>query len=756
MGLLDWLNARRMRIESAGQQAPLAAPAAAGPLQLYRAGRRDEAAQAAGAALALDEGHTEGLMVQALLAQDGGQHARAAEGFERIVGVQPAHIDAWVGLGRARAAAGRRPAALAALEKAREIDARHPGLLAELALLAVAGGDVAGAQELLAKARAQGDSRLAQAHFQVARALLGQSNTRDAAVHLRLAVAGDDSHAAAHADLGAVLRDLGNTDQAARHLERALQLQQDLPLAAYNLALLRIDARRWGDAIGLLQQYLATAPSDADAHYWLGNAAMGLGDAALARKHYTGALRADARHVQARWGQVMAQIQAVHKDAGGQSQAITAFSAQLDKAAAWFRANPRDGFRAVGAQQPYYLAYVAQDHRQLLGRYGTLCASLMGAWARKVGVPAPAAAGARARLKVGIVSAHIHSHSVWHALLRGWVEHLDARRFELHLFHTGAARDQETQWAARHASLHYALGDWTAWAKALSDGRFDVLLYPEIGMDPTTVRLSALRLARVQLAGWGHPITTGLPTMDGYISAQGFEPEQAASHYTERLLALPRLGCAYRPYGTRPAQVDRAAWDIAPQDHLLLCPGQVFKYAPQDDALWIDIARRCQPCKLVFFRQQGDPLADLLEQRLRDAFAAAGMDFGQSVRFIPWQSQEGFFGLLHEADLMLDSVGFSGFNTAMQAVECGTPIVAWEGGQMRARFASAILQALELDQWVARSPQEFAALAQRLCADPGLRRQVRDHIMAHRTRLYDDRATVEALGQQLLALAGQP
>ena len=152
-------------------------------------------------------------------------------------------------------------------------------------------------------------------------------------------------------------------------------------------------------------------------------------------------------------------------------------------------------------------------------------------------------------------------------MLRGWVEHLDRARFELHLFHTGLLQDGETRWAAGQVDrLQQGLGDWTAWAKAVSDARLDVLVYPEIGMDATALRLASLRLARVQLASWGHPLTSGLPTLDGYLSAEAFEPEGAQRHYTEKLYPLPGLGCSYAPYGTRAQAPDLAQWGIAPGD----------------------------------------------------------------------------------------------------------------------------------------------------------------------------------------------
>jgi predicted O-linked N-acetylglucosamine transferase (SPINDLY family) len=117
-----------------------------------------------------------------------------------------------------------------------------------------------------------------------------------------------------------------------------------------------------------------------------------------------------------------------------------------------------------------------------------------------------------------------------------------------------------------------------------------VLLYPEIGMDATTVRLASLRLARVQLASWGHPITTGLPTLDGYLSAQALEPAGAAAAYREALLLLPRLGCSYVPFRTPAAPVDVADFGVMPADRVLVCAGAPPKYGSRYDELWIEVA----------------------------------------------------------------------------------------------------------------------------------------------------------------------
>jgi protein O-GlcNAc transferase len=597
-------------------------------------------------------------------------------------------------------------------------------------------------------------SRTAEARFHLGNLHCSQGRLDDAEGAYRDALRLRPAYADALNNLGSLLRDTGRVAEAERALSDAVRLRPHFAEAHFNLGTLFVDLRRYSEAAGHLRSSLAVDPKQADAQYWLGNASMGLGDSRTACAAYEAAIQLDAGHARARWGLVMAQVPPVIDADAAPGAAAAAFTRELGKAAAWLDAQkPKDVHAIVGAQQPFYLAYVEGNHREALSEYGQLCTGLMSHWAASVGLPAPSTSSG-AHCRVGIVSSHIHNHSVWNAIVRGWVEHLDPKRFELHLFHTGSVEDGETAWAERRVStLHRGSRDWSQWARLLCDARLDVLLYPEIGMDATTVRLACLRLARVQLASWGHPMTTGLPTLDGYLSAEAFEPAGAAAAYREALFLLPRLGCSYRPFRTAAAVVDVADFGVAPTDRVLVCAGAPPKYGPRYDALWIEVAKQCRPCKLIFFRSAPPMLGEVFERRLAAAFARAGVDFASHVRFVPRLSQEKFFGLLARSHAMLDSPGFSGFNTAMQAIECGCPIVAWEGEAMRSRFASAILRQMGLDECVANDPATFVARAARLCNDKTYAEELRGRIAARREPLFGDRGTVDALGELLSKLS---
>lgn len=757
--MLRWLRARVSadrgpQSQTAGRQAGAellaASPTPGSMAGCYASGQLAEASALIESALSANTLDREALSLEARIAMELGRPNDAISSLARLIAAAPDDASAQALLSAALRTTGRKREAADALQRSLALDPGNSDALVQSALESVVAKRSDQALHLLTIAAGKQPAP-PEAHFHLGNLHREQGRFAEAQQAYRQALATRPGYVDALNNLGLLLKDQGRFSEAKLSLARAVHLRPSMAHAQSSLGALLLDTREFSAAVVHLKASLQSDARQPSVHYWLGNAWMGAGDADAAIKAYQGAVRLDGNDVRARWGVVMAQVPPVLSWGVTQQAGADAFLRELAKLKAWLRAkNPPLAHRAVGAQQPYYLAYVAGNHRDAMREYGGLCVNLMSGWVRQVGVPKPVAA-MRGRCKVGIVSSHVHDHSVWNAVVRGWVQHLDPAKFELHLFHTGSAEDEQTRWAAqRVAKLHRAVGEWPAWAKVISDSRMDVLLYPEIGMDATTLRLASLRLARRQFASWGHPITTGLPTIDGYLSAAAFEPDDAQAHYTETLHPLPGIGCCYKAFGTRHASESLEGLGLSTKEPFFLCAGTPFKYSPAHDALWVEIAQRCAPCKLVFFHAKPDSLSSRLQDRLERAFAESGLNFRASVLFLPWQNQSMFFSLLSHCRALLDSPGFSGFNTAMQALECGAPVVAWEGASMRSRFASGILRQIGLDEWVAQDAASYVDLAIRLCRDPAALASYRQQLVAARSSVFDDSRPVHALGRLLL------
>jgi len=690
---------------------------------------------------------------------DLGDSVGAVRAFEAAAKLRPDQAVEQANLGVALTAAGDLPRALQVLERALKLDANSVPALSACGTVLARLARYAQALACFEQAVAL-EPRSAAAHCNLGKSLRDDGQPERALGPLRRAIALDPTLLAAQFALAQALREAGRHAEAQDHERRTFNTDSaSADTLAYEASLCLERNDRTG-AERAYRQAVALQPRDAESHYRLGNVLMLQGRSSEAMESYRKALAVDAGHVQARWAITMAQAPPVSADVAETAKARTNFARMLGELEHWFDARRSlEGHQAVGSTQPFYLAYQAQANRDLLARYGALCVRLMASWQTQ-NIPARQRRTSGLPLRIGIASAHLHDHSVWNAILKGWVRHLDRQRFDVSLYDLGGRRDAETElaraWVRRIENGPRTLMQW---AQVISNSELDLLIYPEIGMDALTTKLASLRLAPVQAASWGHPETTGLPTIDYYLSAEDLEPPGAETHYTERLVKLPHLGVCYEP-----ANVTAVAPDLTmlglPQDvPLLLCPGQPFKYAPQHDALWVEISRRLPAACLVFFRPSDSELGDRLAARLGQRYRAAGLDFQRQVRFVPFLDRGRFYGLMKRAHVFLDSPGFSGFNTAMQAIECGLPVVAREGEFMRGRFASAILRRMGMDSLVADSDTAYVERAAALALDDSLRAQVRDQIVARRGMLFGDTEPVRALErfmEQAVRQASEP
>jgi len=571
----------------------------------------------------------------------------------------------------------------------------------------------------------------------------------------RRALALDPRLADAHSRMGAAFHAEGRYADARASYASALALLPGDANALLNIGNAWFSERRLADAEASYRKALNADPDLVQAHVNLGYLYRQQGDMPAATRHLSEALARNPDLVEARWSFAMSRVPLVYDLDDAQSAARIEFAKALDDLDRWFAGDHvANGYRAVGSQQPFYLAYQEESNVGLLSRYGDLCARLMRDWWDRQHLAAPRATAVLGRpIRVGIVSAQIGDHSVWNAIGKGWVRHMDRDRFSLHLFHLGQTRDAETEFVRAHAAhFEQSAHGLRGWVDAILGQAPDVLLYPEIGMDPMTSKLASLRLAPVQAASWGHPETSGLPTIDYYISAEGMEPSDAQANYRERLVLLPHLGCCYEPLVLPDVDVDFAAMGVATDIPLMLCPGTPYKYAPQHDTVLVTIARAMRRCQFVFCN---DPVAGLsarLRGRLEAKFAAAGLDPDAHLVFIPWQPRPAFRRLLARADVYLDTIGFSGFNTVMQALECALPVVTMDGRFLRGRFGSGILRRIGLDECVSGSIDDYVARAVELGRNAGARHQTQEKITASRAVLFNDLAPVRALESFLLGV----
>ena len=380
----------------------------------------------------------------------------------------------------------------------------------------------------------------------------------------------------------------------------------------------------------------------------------------------------------------------------------------------------------------FHLAYHGKPDRELQRAYAQLLE-------RAVTVLFPAFVEPPARWhprRVGLVSSSWRECTVG-AYFGRWIDWLRDAGFEVHLYQLGPQRDAATERFAHAATtFHFHVGPLHELAATIRSDAPNLLIYPELGLDPRLLPLAALRLAPQQAVAWGHPTTTGLSTIDAYLTCAAMEPPDCDAHYTERLLALPGLGVDYTQ-PPRPAPATRAALGLPDHAPLVLVPHSLFKLHPDDDAVLAGIAARVPDARLVLFEGEHPLWRAQIAARLGASFAAKGLAPARHLLWLPLGSRARFLQINAVCDLMLDSLRWSGGNTSLDALSSGLPILTCPGECMRARQSAAMLERMSLGTDLIRSaPDRLVERACDLLADPSARSDLTRRIVAARDALF--------------------
>ena len=744
----------------------------------YQAGNTDVAIDLIGNALTMNDRHPAAFnnLGDAFFAS--GRPEKAEDAYRRAVALDPEFALAHGNLGNALYSLGRLREAEGAYRRAITLKPDYARAHCNLGNALRDLGRPEEAEDAYRQAIAFAPD-FAAAHCNLGNALHDLGRLKEAEDAYRRAIAIDPRHADAHGNLGDTLRELGHPSEAEVAYRRAIAIKPDSAEAYVNLGNLLREFGRMEEAESAYRQAIGIRPGFAEAFSNLGNALKDLGLPEEAEDAYRRAIALKPEYAEAHvnLGNMLHDLGSADEAEGAYRRAIAlkpdyaeahlhllmvplpisaGSSDQAAEAAGRFsdflgvfrktvEGKPAHFGNAVGAAQPFHLAYRMGDHTQLLARYGDAICGIRQAWFReRSGEVARAARPAcRKRRRLVIVSGHLRRHPVWDVLLHGLLLHLDRRRFEVILYHTSPAQTAEAG-RARELVDRFVQGPGD-WLQRTCDDRPDILLYPEIGMEPETLKLATLRLAPLQAAYWGHPITTGLPTIDLFLSGELLEPPDADRHYREKLVRLPGTGACsvWSPFEAKKPILDLPGnRDVA---RFLVCQ-QATKYDPFFDAIYPRIARATGPCRFWFVRDRKFPWAsDIVGRRIRAAFAAAGLDPAEYVQFIDWLPGGEFAGLLDEMDIFLDTPAFSGYTTAWQAVHRGIPVVSLEGGFLRQRLSAGLLRRIGVTETIAGNDKEYVDRAAALARSLEKRTELRKSLQASAVRADKDVRVIRAL-----------
>ncbi len=395
-----------------------------------------------------------------------------------------------------------------------------------------------------------------------------------------------------------------------------------------------------------------------------------------------------------------------------------------------------DPLKELQAPVNFFLAYQAKNDRDIQEGLGQLFSNAI--------IPRPYTPHPpHNKIRVGFISRLFsNTHTIGH-LTGGLIKHLPKDQFDVSVFHIDTQSKTLSSEIHMEGIKHIRLPnrDLILSTEIIADKEMDILFYSDIGMDLTTYFLSLNRLAEVQCCTWGHPVTTGVPNIDYFISSQLIEPENAEAHYTEELILFNKLPCYYELPEIEKNKLPKSAFGFSESDHLYICPQSLQKLNPALDALFGEILRKDPDGKIVLIREK----SDMFNEQLKNRFAHTIPDVLERIVFIDRMEQHVFLGFLSCADVMLDPIGFGGGNTNYQAFAFGTPVVTLPGEFMRGRVTLGCYAQMGVMDCVVSSPEAYVDQAVRLGTDHEYRQEISQKIMQANHRIYEDHEAIDEL-----------
>jgi predicted O-linked N-acetylglucosamine transferase (SPINDLY family) len=686
-------------------------------VQHHQAGQLAEAEQLYRQVLAQEANNSHAHRLLGVLAAQVGRSDEAIELLRRAILLDPRDAEAYSNLGIALREAERLDEAIAAFRSAVQLQPDWAAAHCYLGLALADQGnlpDAIGQYEVALRLRAD----FADAHYGLGIARFQQRRLEDAIAAFSALARMRPDHADSHYNLGLALHQARQIDEAIAAYSRAIQINPAHAEAYNNLSVPLLDRRRHEEALAAATRALELRRDYAEAYHNAGNAYRGLGrlDEAIAAFTNAVRLRPDLADAHNNLGSAL-------KEVGRLDEALASY----DRAIALRPDDPQTHSNRV-----YVLHFHPGYDAAALLREQRL-------WAQRHAEPLRSQIKLHAntripdrRLRIGYVSPDFRWHPVGRFLLT-LLEHHDHDAVEVFCYSGVTSPDAIT---ARFRAAADAWRDTAAISDqqlvdVIRDDRIDILVDLAMHMALNRLPAFARKPAPVQVTYMAYLSGTGLETMDYRLSDPYLDPPgENDGDYVEQTTRLPRTYWCHRPDADVPAPGELLA--LAEGHVTFGCLNNFCKITPPAWEAWVQVLRQVPGSRLLVFAHEGAH-----RQRLRDSLAGAGIEPAR-LQFTGPVSAGQYFQLYHRIDVSLDPFPHGGGMTTFDSLWMGVPVVTLAGRTGVSRMGLSMLSNVGLPQFVARSSEQYVAIAAGLARDLARLRELRQTL---RQRMLDSPLT---------------
>jgi len=363
----------------------------------------------------------------------------------------------------------------------------------------------------------------------------------------------------------------------------------------------------------------------------------------------------------------------------------------------------------------------------------------------------------RPKIRVGFISSNFYNHSVSKDR-RGIINKLSRDIFEVIVFMYRPPFDLMSKFISQSADKCFILSDIdiSRHQKIISEQKLDVIVFADVGMDVRTYLLALGRLAPVQIATWGHSDTTGMDTIDYFISSKYFELpyQESQKNYSEKLVLLDSLGTYYYPMNM--FQVNKNSVikyknkfgiPTSPDIHIYFVPHTLFKLYSEFDDIINEILIRDPNAYIIYL----DGIKPYIKRMFYSRLEKTVKNNISRIHFLPHQKYlKDFLQVLCLSDVILDSYPFGGCNSSFEAFNLGKCIITMPSNYINGRFTYGMYKKMGILDAIAVNKEDFIEKAILIASDKNIRENLESTILSKKDLIFEEEDSVRDWNKLLL------
>lgn len=269
----------------------------------------------------------------------------------------------------------------------------------------------------------------------------------------------------------------------------------------------------------------------------------------------------------------------------------------------------------------------------------------------------------------------------------------------------------------------------------------DVIVYCEIGMDYKPYLLSYSRLAPIQINTWGHSETSGIDTIDYFISSELYEQpiDISREYYSEKLVLTKSLCTCYPKFDflNEPFKT-REELGFHTKDKIFSCLQASFKVSITMEDIIELILEKCEN-SVILFSIAFAPFCQKQLARMFSKFKAQNI----RIKFFKVLSLYEYLNLINISDIVLDTYPFGGCNSSLEAFYLDKPVVSWPTNKINGRFTYGFYKKMDINECIAKNKEDYINKCVKLSNDIDFYNLVQEKIKLKKHLLFLEQKSID-------------